>query len=307
MKKVIITGPTGAIGSAMCDILANYGCEVFAIIRIGSSNKKNIKEHNNIHIIECDLSDLMSLKALLPYNEFDAFYHLAWAGTIGAERNSPEIQMNNIKYTLDAVKIAKELNCKVFIGAGSQAEYGHFFKAADSQTVTKPFTFYGAAKLSSGQMSRVYANTLGIKHIWTRIFSVYGPNDDPNTLISYIISELLRGNSPDLTPCEQIWDYLYSYDAAQALILLAQKGQNNKTYCIGSSEEKPLKEYVSQINNIVNKNIMVNYAAKPYSEQQIMFLSANINDLKKDTGFEPKYSFEDGIKEILKFIGEKIA
>ena len=299
MKKVIITGPTGAIGSALCDMLTRNGCEVYAICRVGSSNIKNLKLHENLHVVECDISNLPSLKNKLPNDEYDAFFHLAWTGTIGTGRNNVESQMDNIRYTLDATLLAKELDCKVFIGAGSQAEYGHFSEKANSKTNTNPFTLYGAAKLSAGHMSRVYANNLGIKHIWTRIFSVYGPNDDKNTLISYVINELTKGNSPDVTSCEQIWDYLYSYDAAKALVLLAEKGKNNKVYCIGSGQNKPLKEYLLELNDIINSNIKINFGAKPYSENQVMFLAADISDLKNDTGFVQSYSFKDGINEIL--------
>ena len=299
MKKVIITGPTGAIGSALCDILTRDGCEVYAVCRVGSSNIKNLKPHENLHVIECDVSNLLLLKSKLPKEAYDALFHLAWAGTIGTGRNNAESQMNNIKYTLDATLLAKELGCEVFVGAGSQAEYGHFDKKANSETITNPFTLYGAAKLSAGHMSRIYANNLGIKHIWTRIFSVYGPNDDNNTLISYVINELINKRSPDVTKCEQIWDYLYSYDAAKALVLLAEQGKNNKTYCIGSGQNKPLKEYLLELNEIINPKIKINFGAKSYSENQVMFLASDINDLKNDTGFIPSYSFKNGINEIL--------
>lgn len=304
MKRVIITGPTGSIGSAMCNILTSNGCEVYAICRVGSPNIKNLKSHKNLHIVECDVSNLLSLRNILSKG-YDAFYHLAWSGTIGMGRNDVDAQLDNIKYTLDATLLAKELDCKVFIGAGSQAEYGHFSQAANSDTNTVPFTLYGAAKLSAGQMSRVYANNLGIKHIWTRIFSVYGPNDDSNTLISYVVNELLKGQSPNVTKCEQIWDYLYSYDAAKALIFIAQKGKNNKIYCIGSGEKKSLKEYLAELNQIINPDVKINFGEKPYSKDQVMFLSADISDLKKDTDFFPTYSFTEGINELLNSREEK--
>lgn len=299
MKRVIITGSTGTIGVALADVLTRNGCEVYAVCRPNSSNIKNLKNHENLHVVECDISNLLALKSKLS-GDFDAFYHFAWSGTFGDARNEMDLQFNNVKYTLDAVNLAKSLNCKVFIGAGSQAEYGHFFEPANENTNTKPFTLYGAAKLSAGQMSRVYAQNLGLKHVWVRIFSVFGPCDDSRTLVSYVINELESGRCPVLTPGEQIWDYLYSYDAADAMIKTAERGKDGAVYCLGSGKKRLLKEYIQDIADVINPAVELTFGQKPYSENQVMFLAADISTLKNDTGFVPKYEFKQAIKEIIK-------
>ena len=298
MKRVIITGPTGTIGVALADVLTKTGCEVYAICRPNSSNIKNLKKHENLHVVECDISKLSSLKSVLN-GGFDAFYHFAWNGTFGEDRNEIELQFNNVKFTLDAIDLAKNLNCKVFIGAGSQAEYGHFCEPANEKTITKPFTLYGAAKLSAGQMSRVYAQNIGLAHIWVRIFSIFGPCDDERTLVSYVINQLKAGKSPILTPGEQIWDYLYSYDAADAMIKIAKNGKNGSVYCLGSGQKRLLKDYIRDISEVVNPEVKLMFGQKMYSQNQVMFLSADISTLKNDTGFVPKYEFKQAIKEII--------
>lgn len=298
IRKVIITGPTGAIGVALADLLTSRGKEVYAICRPKSPNILNLKKHERLHVIECDISKLLTLEKVLDKG-FDAFYHFAWNGTIGDARNNIDLQLDNIKHTLDATDLARRLDCKVFIGAGSQAEYGHFNKPADENTSTNPFTLYGAAKLSAGKMSRIYANNIGLSHIWTRIFSVYGPNDDSKTLISYVINELKCGRVPQLTKGEQVWDYLYSYDAAIAMLKVAEKGKNNSTYCIGSGQQRLLKDYIKDIASLFCIDIEEGLGKKPYSENQTMFLSANINKLKKDTGFSPQYEFKSSIASLI--------
>ena len=299
MKKVIITGPTGTIGVALADVLTKNNCEVYAVCRPGSGNIKNLKKHKNLYIIECDVSNLLSLKNKFD-GKFDAFYHFAWNGTFGDTRNDINLQFNNIKYTLDAVELAKSLNCKVFIGAGSQAEYGQFRKPADENMPVMPTTLYGAAKLSAGQVSRVFAQNLGLKHIWVRIFSVFGPCDDDRTLVSYVINELKLGRSPLLTLGEQIWDYLYSYDAADAMIKIALYGKDGEIYCLGSGKNRLLKEYIYDIADVVNPKVNLVFGQKPYNKNQNMFLAADINKLKNDTGFLPTYEFKNAIREIMK-------
>lgn len=303
MKRAIITGPTGTIGSALCDVLIQNNYEVYAICRVNSSNIKKLKKSENLKVIECNLDSISELSEKLD-KDFDVFFHLAWGGTIGEGRNNPQLQLDNVKYTLDALLLAQKLGCTVFIGAGSQAEYGHFLCPPDEKTVCKPFTLYGASKLAAGHISRIYAEQLGIKHIWTRIFSVYGPNDDENTLISYVINELSNKRVPKLTKCEQIWDYLYSYDAAKALFLLSEKGKDGKTYCIGSGKKRVLKDYVLDIKNIIDPKLKIDFGAKTYGENQVMFLSADISDLENDTEFKQEYSFDKGIRSILKCRGD---
>ena len=92
-----------------------------------------------------------------------------------------------------AVDAAAEMRCSVFIGAGSQAEYGRFEGKLNANVPTFPENGYGIAKLCAGQMTRIRCNQKGIKHIWTRILSVYGPYDGSGTMVMSTIEKLLSG------------------------------------------------------------------------------------------------------------------
>lgn len=304
MKKVVMTGPTGCIGTALIERLLKEGCSVYAVCRPGSKNISCLPAHPLLQVLECDLKDLAGLGACLGKG-FDAFFHFGWAGTYGNERNDCTMQQCNIQYTLDAVRLAKEIGCGTFIGAGSQAEYGHFSRPADDTLAAKPFTFYGAAKLSAGHMSRVLAAGLGIKHIWVRIFSVYGPRDDENTLIYYIINELRQGRAPSLTAGEQIWDYLFSSDAAQAILMLATQGKDQATYSLGSGMARPLKEYIEEIGRLIYPGCPLGLGEKPYAPNQVMYLCADIDALTRDTGFTPETDFGQGIQKTLAYIQKR--
>ena len=114
IKRAVITGPTGAIGTALCTVLAERGIKVFAVCRPGSSRAAAVPKHENIEIVYCDVAELQKLKELIP-NGADAFYHFAWAHTIGPGRNDMPAQIENIRYTIDGVRAAADLGCKVFI------------------------------------------------------------------------------------------------------------------------------------------------------------------------------------------------
>ncbi len=301
MKRVVVTGPTGAIGVAFIEELIAHEIEVFAVIRPNSSRKKNIPIHKLVQVVECDLNQLVRLPELIG-KPCDTFYHLGWDGTFGNSRNNMQGQLLNIQYTLDAVAAAKALGCKRFIGAGSQAEYGRTEEKLNANTPAFPENGYGIAKLCAGQMSRIQCEQEDIEHIWTRILSIYGRYDGMNTMVMSVIRTLLKGEKPSSTKGEQQWDYLYAKDAGYAMYLLGERGISGKTYCIGSGKTRPLREYIEIIRDKIDKNLSLGIGEIPYAKHQVMYLCADITELEKDTGFAPRYEFEEGIAETIEWV-----
>jgi UDP-glucose 4-epimerase len=273
IKKAIVTGPTGALGTALIERLVQEKVEVTAVIHKGSTRIGNLPKSPLIHLVECDLSDLNQLSNLNPDKGYDAFFHLAWDGTFGEKRNDLDLQLLNVSATLRAVEQAKNLGCKVFLGVGSQAEFGHKDSIVHPYDVCNPDTGYGAAKLEACLLSRILCQRLGLKHIWCRVFSAYGPHDGPNSLVMSEIATLSHSNSMDFTKGEQIWDYIYSKDAAQAFDLAARKGIDGSIYCIGSGHSAPLKDFIVAIKNAVNPKAEIHFGAKPYYPNQAMCLN----------------------------------
>lgn len=288
MKHILLTGATGMIGSAIVRESLRRDCQVTCIVRKDSSRVKNIPNDSRIHVVECDISDYGSLELSGTY---DAFMHLAWDKTSVGGRDDVDCQLKNIQYTLDAVRLAKRAGCSVFIGAGSQAEYGVQFVPLTPDLPVNPESGYGIAKFAAGKFSGMLCKQLGLRYNWIRILSVYGPNDGENTLISYLIRELKAGRSPELTKCEQTWDYLHCDDAARAFFAVAEKGVDGKAYPLGSGKARPLREYVTAVRDAVNPAIKIEFGKKPYYPHQPMFLVADVSELKNDAGWRPEIEF----------------
>lgn len=297
MKRVIVTGATGAIGTALVRKLIDRKIEVLVLTRAESQRNQNIPCHPLVQIKFCSLEQLAAIE-----NDtgkiYDVFFHLAWRGAAGPERNDMYIQNRNVGYALDAVGAAKKFGCHTFIGAGSQAEYGNAGVPLKWNTPVFPNMGYGYAKLCAGQMTRDHAAQLGLRHIWVRILSVYGPNDGMQSMIMHTIDKLRQGITPELTKGEQMWDYLYSDDAAQALCLLGEKGTDKKIYVLGSGTARPLREYIRKIRDIVAPDRELEFGAIPYGKNQVMYLCADTSELEKDTGWHAATDFSEGIRAI---------
>lgn len=300
-RKAIVTGATGMLALALIRKLIKEDFFVYAIIRPGSKRASNIPLSDNIKTVECDLSEIASLPSKIA-EPCEFFFHFAWDATYGDGRNNMPLQIANIKASVDAVEAAKALGARVFLGAGSQAEFGRSDKKLAPESPTNPETGYGIAKLSAGRMTRVLCEKYGIRHVWCRIFSTYGPYDGAQTMVMSGILKMLSGERPLYTKAEQLWDYLYCDDAAEAFYLAALKGKDGAVYCIASGRNYYLKDYIYAIRDAIDPKISVGIGELPYYENQVMYLAADISSLQNDTGFMPKYTFEEGIKATVEWV-----
>lgn len=305
MQHVLVTGGTGVTGVALIRYLLEKGIEVTALVREGSKRINYLPEENRLHLINCNMADYKNIYPALKNIKFDVFYHLAWDGSMAKDkidiRDNMTMQNENVAFAVEAVELCRRIDCPVFVSTGSQAEYGNKSEIISENTAASPENGYGYAKFCAGGMTRILCRKYGIKHIWARLFSVYGPYDGTHSLIYTSIMHLLDNKSPEYTGGEQLWDYLYSFDAAKALYLLAEKGHAGETYCVASGVSRPLHEYIRSIHKIVAPNIEPRLGMRPYAPNQVMSLRADIIKLRQHTGFEPDYSFEQGIHEILQW------
>ena len=302
--RYVITGATGMLGRSLIEHCSLKGDEVLAVCRKNSKRLDSIPKNEKVSILELNLDEFEPYAKQSKKNdkEYDVFVHMAWEGTTGLDRNDVTKQLNNVKYSLDAVKLADYFGCKRFVGVGSQAEYGRVDGVISSSSETKPETAYGVGKLFAGQMTKILCNQLSIEHVWSRVVSAYGPYDGANTMIMSNLKRMINNEDVPLTGCEQTWDYIYCSDAAKAIYLISRKGINGKTYIIASGISRKLREFVEVMHAKTNSTSKLNFGEIPYSDKQVMNLSVDISDLMKDTGFKPNIGFEDGIERTLDYI-----
>ncbi len=301
--RAVVTGATSMIACALIRLLVSEGHEVCAVCRKNSEKLNNIPISEKVKVVFADASELEKLSDEIS-GEWDAFFHFAWVGTDSASRNDEKIQRLNIKYTLDAVKSASDLGCKIFIGAGSQAEYGRAAGKLSADTPAKPEGEYGKAKLQAGMLSRDLAQKFGMKHIWVRILSVYGIGDNDFTITVSSLKKLLAGETARFTPAEQMWDFLYCDDAANAFYLIAEHGKNGAVYPLGSGKARKLRDYIKIMCDITGGKAQI--GALPYNQNQVMYLCADISALEADTGFKPQISYEEGIKRTVSWLKKEV-
>ncbi len=293
IRSAVVNGPLGTVGMALVRNLTEQGIRTLAVCYPGDPRISNLPE--KAEIVEMDMRQIEKLPEEI-HEEVDAFFHLAWMGTIGPGRNDAEIQTENIRCAIAAAKAAKQLGCSVFVGVGSQAEHGRIEGLVKADSPCNPMNGYGIAKLCAGQLTRLICAQMDLDHVWARILSAYGPGDGPLSVIPTILDKLLRGEKPALTKGEQLWDFCFSGDVAEALYRMAEYGKNGKIYPVGSGKVRPLKEYFEMARDAVDPSLPLGIGELAYNPGQVMHLQADLTPLREDTGFEPRVSFGEGIR-----------
>lgn len=294
MKTAIISGANGFVGSALVKELLQHDYHIFAMHRAG--HNKNIPNDERVTLIPYDLTEMGSLKRKLPSGEYDIFYHLAWAGSAGPIRADTALQLQNAQWTVDSLRIAKELGCKRFACAGSIME--HETVAAAYTQGNRPGLgyIYGSGKLVAHTMCMSIAAQIGIDLVWPEITNAYGVGEKSPRLVNTIIQKCIRGESPQFTAGTQNYDFVYIDDVARAFRLIGENGKPFHEYLIGSSTARPLKEFLLEMKSAIVPELPFQFGNIPFTGVDLPLSRFDCSQTEQDTGFRAEISFAEGCR-----------
>ena len=214
MKKVIITGANGFIGSSLIKKMVANNVEVVAVDITFAGDR--LPATDLITKIEPGVDAALADK--IPAGEYDAFYHLAWRGVNGAEKADPTVQLANIQMAVDCANICKKLSVKKYLCAGTVAENATFSLSNLQQT--SGGMMYGVAKHACRLIVEDYCKNIGQNFVWMQFSNIYGVGNKTGNLVSYTLGELMAGKEATFSPALQPYDFIYVEDLIEAVYLL---------------------------------------------------------------------------------------
>lgn len=295
MNKVVVVGANGFIGSHLSLHLAAQGYQVIALVQKGFPYDF-LQNKDNITCLDFSFDDLNLLNGNPNLKGATMLYHLAWAGVSTTFKNEAITQAQNILYGIKVLEFADTNGIRRVIVPGSASEYACGKGIIDGHNIPAPSDLYSAAKVATRYVCQTYARQHNIQFLWATITSIYGPGRNDNNLITYAIKTLLQGEKPSFTGLEQQWDYLYIDDLMSALQAIGEKGIDGKIYPVGSGEHKQMAEYVKILRDKIDPSLPLGIGNLPYKNKTIDNQVLDITALKADTGFAPRYTFEQGIE-----------
>lgn len=298
--KIIVTGATSFIGREFTKLAVECGHNVYAVCRDLAKARKSLPVVDNLTFVECAMGDYVELPKKIP--SADVFVHFAWAGTKLADRDLHDVHQDNVLYTIHSMKAAHQMGCQLFVDTGSQAEYGVVNHQITESTPCNPFSEYGKAKLEVYRRGQDFCKQLGLKYLHLRIFSVFGENDHPQTLIMTALRKMLSNEPLDLSSCTQMWNFLYVRDAVQQIYRLCENVFEDPsfvtdTFNIASEDTRVLRHFVEEMKGILKSDSTLSYGK--FSPAHVITLDPNVSKVKNRIGFISNYSFEEAIRYIV--------
>lgn len=296
MKKVIVTGANGFIGSSLIKKMIANNVEVVAIDITFAGNRLPIS--SLITQIESRVDSLLVEK--IPNGDYDAFFHLAWRGVNGAEKADPSIQLSNIQMAIDCANICKKLNIKKYLCAGTVAENATFSLSNLEQT--SGGMMYGVAKHACRLIVEDYCKNIGQKFVWMQFSNIYGVGNKTGNLVSYTLGELMADKEATFGPALQPYDFIYVDDLIEAVYRLGGNKTEKSFYYIGSGAPRILKEYLLRIGELAGYTDKVGIGIRPDDGIKYSMDMFDNSSLVATIGDYVSTDFDNGINKTIKWL-----
>lgn len=305
-RRILVTGATGFIGASVAMKLRVRGHSLALLLRSAGAADRAAALYPDCELITGDLAQPESYAVALQAFRPEMLVHTAWDGVAGADRNDVR-QIDNISAASALLEQAIAAGTRHFVGLGSQAEYGPHNARLDETAPTLPTTLYGHAKLATCLVTGAMCRMAGVRHIWLRVFSTYGPRDNPQWMIPSLILALRAGQTPALTGGEQKWDYLYIDDAAEAVVAVVENTSACGIFNLGSGQAPPLRDIITILRDAVAPGAALGFGQIPYRPDQVMHLEADIGRLSHSTGWSPRVDLAAGLEKTARWFSERKA
>ena len=299
MKHAIVTGATGFIGRNLVRELINEGINVTAVVREISMKTDYFMDHPLVTLLVCPLTAISELPELIREVKSETvFYHLAWEGTTGTQRTDVNLQLKNVSATVEAIKAAQTMGCESFVGAGSIMEYESTVAVYDINSTPSLGNIYATAKLTAHYLARISAANTNLRFVWPYITNAYGEEEMSSRFLNTTFRKILLGEPMKFSAATQMYDFIHVSDTAKAFFLLGKFGKNGQTYCVGSGDPHPLKDYIIQLRDLIDPLAQLDFGKEPgiCLDEEYFDTRALISD----TRFCPSISFEEGILRLKK-------
>ena len=301
--RALITGASGFIGCALSTHLVAAGEEVHAVVRPKSTSWRNdALQGATVHdgsILDADWLDA-TVHAVQP----DVIFHCAAHGAYSFQRDARTIAATNVVGTTNILHAAAAAGCARLINSGTSSEYGDCDHAPSESEAPHPNSLYAATKAAATWLCSMSAEPLGIEVVTLRLYSAYGPFEDPRRLMPALCAHALRGELPPLADPWIVRDFVYIDDVIDAYLAAARAPHPQPVYNVGTGVETSLEALVELARDVFHIEAAPDWGAYPNRDWDVRCWRADATLIAQDLGWTPRRSLREGLRMFADWIGE---
>lgn len=299
MTRIIITGASGFVGSNLTRELLQSNAEVAIFTRKQSNlwRLQDILSRLNVNVV--DMGDIESLKRIVKKIEPDIVYHLATYGGYPFQQDFETIILNNILYSVNLMRVLENIGLERFVNIGSSSEYGVKSKPMRESDIAEPVIPYAIAKVAQTLFSKYFFNQYKLPTVTLRLFSVYGPYEEPGRLIYDVMIALIHNKVLKLSSPLPRRDFIHVDDVTEALQSAAKtKNVEGEVFNIGSGKDYSVGEVLKLASNISKTKLKVLWGAneKKRSFDTTTKWVADVRKADKLLKWRPKITLKEGLE-----------
>jgi dolichol-phosphate mannosyltransferase len=306
MKRILITGACGFVGANLTRRLLPDGHEICILVKPDSDTWRLSGVIRDIDVRFIDLCDATNLRTIVHNFKPDWVFHLAAHGAYAWQANWHQMVATNLVGTINLLECCSETGFESFINTGSSSEYGFKQGAATECDLIEPNSYYAVTKAAATMGCRFLAQSRQLNVTTLRLYSVFGPYEEPNRLIPSLLTAAMRGTLPPLVNPSVARDFVFVDDVVRAYLLAAalvrSESERGAVYNVGTGVQTSL----AQIVNLVRTKFEITAEPQWGSMEDRAWDSdtwvASIEKIASDLSWRPEVSLEQGLDCFIEFL-----
>jgi nucleoside-diphosphate-sugar epimerase len=301
VKRVLLTGGTGFIGANLVRRLLDRGDDVHLLVRPDHRRARIAAIERAVTLHRADLADQAAVAAVVAAVRPEWIFHLATHGAYAWETDPGAMLRATVMGTANLVLACAHRGFEAFVNAGSSSEYGAKDHAPAVDEPLEPCSAYGVNKAWASQFCRHIAVSQALPLCTLRLYSVFGPWEDPRRLIPTLIRSGRAGAFPPLVSADAAHDFIYIADVAEAFVAAASRPAPGRIYNVGTGRQTTMREVAEVARRVLGIVAEPRWGTMPNRPWDSGVWVADIAPTVAALGWRPQYDFEAGLRRTVEW------